>query len=245
MKRCIVFILVCFLLILNGCVTGARIKGGSSSHLSPTGAKTEMVQSDDPKSNSNVDSKSKITKEILIPAGSIIRLESPVSSYNLTNLDKTSIILSSNSLFRTVVEDETKSSLGAAQKNLFQETAAKLSSLKWVTWVGVVLFVFGIASLFWLPLKIIIASQTTSLALAAGGLLLIFLPVIIVGHEMLIFFLCFGGATAYFFIYRYSNASTKAKIYKDFIDKNLDGVDDRLQNLEKDKKVVDKSVKPV
>jgi hypothetical protein len=89
-------------------------------------------------------------------------------------------------------EVRARSELGAAQKDTAREFAAKLSSLKGIVWVGLVLFVFGLASLVWPPLKLIIGSVTTSAALMAGGLALMILPTLIVGNELLIL----GGVAA-------------------------------------------------
>ena len=76
--------------------------------------------------------------------------------------------------------------LGAAQKDTARALGAKLSSLKGIVWVGVGLFVFGLASLVWPPLKVVIGSVTTSAALMLGGLALMVLPSLIVGNELLI-----------------------------------------------------------
>ena len=76
--------------------------------------------------------------------------------------------------------------LGAAQKDTARELGAKLASLKGIVWVGVGLFVFGLASLVYPPLKVIIGSVTTSAALMLGGLALMVLPSLIVGNELLI-----------------------------------------------------------
>jgi hypothetical protein len=83
-------------------------------------------------------------------------------------------------------ETHARTELGAAQKDTARELGAKLSSLKSIVWVGVGLFVFGLASLVWPPLKVIIASVTTSAALMLGGLALMVLPSLIVGNELLI-----------------------------------------------------------
>jgi hypothetical protein len=76
--------------------------------------------------------------------------------------------------------------LGAAQKDTARELGAKLSSLKSIVWVGVGLFVLGISSLVWPPLKLIIGSVTTSAALMLGGVALMVLPTLVVGNELLI-----------------------------------------------------------
>ena len=77
-----------------------------------------------------------------------------------------------------VEREETRATteLGAAQKDTARELGAKLSSLKGIVWVGVGLFVFGLASLVYPPLKVIVASVTTSAALMLGGVALMVLP---------------------------------------------------------------------
>jgi hypothetical protein len=83
-------------------------------------------------------------------------------------------------------ETHARTELGAAQKDTARELGAKLSSLKGIVWVGVGLFVFGLASLVWPPLKVVIGSVTTSAALMLGGVALMVLPSLIVGNELLI-----------------------------------------------------------
>ena len=83
-------------------------------------------------------------------------------------------------------ESRAGTELGASQKDTARELGAKLSSLKGIVWVGVGLFVFGLASLVYPSLKVIIGSVTTSAALLLGGLALMILPSLIVGNELLI-----------------------------------------------------------
>ena len=52
--------------------------------------------------------------------------------------------------------------------------------------MGVALFIFGLATLFYPPLKLIVGSVTTSVAITVGGLALMVLPTLIVGNELLI-----------------------------------------------------------
>jgi hypothetical protein len=83
-------------------------------------------------------------------------------------------------------ETRAQTELGAAQKDTARELGAKLSSLKGIVWVGIGLFVFGLASLVYPPLKVIIGSVTTSAALMLGGVALMVLPTLVVGNELLI-----------------------------------------------------------
>ena len=81
---------------------------------------------------------------------------------------------------------EPRRQLGAAQKDTARELSAKLASLKGIVWVGVVMFLFGLASMFYPPLQAIVGSVTTSAAIVAGGLALMILPSLVVGNELLI-----------------------------------------------------------
>jgi hypothetical protein len=83
-------------------------------------------------------------------------------------------------------ESRARTELGAAQKDTARELGARLSSLKGIVWVGAGLFVFGLASLVWPPLKVVIGSVTTSAALMMGGLALMVLPSLVVGNELVI-----------------------------------------------------------
>jgi hypothetical protein len=94
----------------------------------------------------------------------------------------------SNTPFLLAERSETHATteLGAAQRDTGRELAAKLGSLRGMVWVGVGLFVFGLASLFWPPLRAIIGSVTTSVVMALGGVALMILPTLVVGNELLI-----------------------------------------------------------
>lgn len=120
------------------------------------------------------------------------------------------------------VTEKVTTIIGASQKDVAREMAAKLSSLRPVMYLGIVVFLFGIASAVWPPLKLIISSVTTSAVIAAAGLALIVLPTVIVGHEMLIMVGSLGAALAWFFAHRHGQL-------RGFVDANKDGIDDRKQ----------------
>ncbi len=98
----------------------------------------------------------------------------------------TTFTLSAAMPVREREETRERTELGAAQKDMAREVGAKLASLKGIVWVGAGLFVFGLASLVYPPLKVVIGSVTTSAALSLGGLALMVLPSLIVGNELLI-----------------------------------------------------------
>ena len=101
-------------------------------------------------------------------------------------VNEKSVVLSEPTIQKTRVTEKAGTTIGAAQKDTAREIGAKLASLKGVVWVGVMMFVFGLASLFYPPLKLIIGSVTTSIAIAAGGVALMILPSLIAGNELLI-----------------------------------------------------------
>ena len=89
-------------------------------------------------------------------------------------------------------------------------------------WVGVAVFLFGLATMFYPPLKLIIGSITTSAAITVGGLALIVLPTVIVGNEILIM----GGVAAavglWFLAHRHGQL-------RGLVDANKTRMDDRLE----------------
>jgi hypothetical protein len=100
-------------------------------------------------------------------------------------------------------ETRARTELGAAQKDTARELGARLASLKGIVWVGVGLFVFGLASLVWPPLKAVIGSVTTSAALMLGGVALMVLPSLVVGNELLILGGVGVGVGAWFLAHRH------------------------------------------
>lgn len=201
--------------LLCGCAGTAPLKGGKATTLSkPThGIEQTVVQSDNPATVSRQDQETVRTRSYTVPTGS--RLESC-----LTN--GAAVVVSAPMAVAEREEVRAKTELGAAQKDTARELGAKLASLKGIVWVGVVMFVFGLASIFYPPLKLLIGSVTTSAAIAAGGLSLMVLPTLIVGNELLILggvALAVGG---WFLAHRHGRL-------QGFVDANKNGIDDRLE----------------
>lgn len=110
------------------------------------------------------------------------------------------------------VTEVIETTIGAAQKDVAREVAAKLGSLKGIVWVGVLVFLFGAASFVYPPLKVIVGgSVTTSAVVTGAGLALIVLPTLIVGNEILILCVALGGAALYFFAHRHASVHSKLK----------------------------------
>jgi hypothetical protein len=132
-------------------------------------------------------------------------------------------ILAEPTIQKTRVTEKAGTVIGAAQKDTAREIGAKLSSLKGIVWVGVVMFLFGLASIFYPPLKLLIGSVTTSAAICAGGLALMILPTLVVGNELLILGGVGVAVGGWFLAHRHGRL-------QGFVDANKDGVDDRLQH---------------
>ncbi len=177
------FILIDFAVIastalLCGCNL-APLKGGRASTSGVIGQ--TVVQGDNPAQASRQDQETVKTRSYTVPAGSRL-----VSNSNQV------VVVSAPMSVMEHEETRAKTELGAAQKDTAREIGAKLASLKGIVWAGVALFLIGLATMFYPPLKFIIGSFTTSAAIIVGGLALMVLPTLIVGNELVIL----GGVAA-------------------------------------------------
>jgi len=190
-------------LLVSGCAGPRPLKGGKAvTTRKPAGViEQTLVQGENPSQATKQDQESVKVRTYTVPAGSRIEQSpapgaaaSPAARPTSASGQPSTINYQPSSAFvlsapMPVVEREetrARTELGAAQKDTARELGAKLSSLKGIVWVGVGLFVFGLASLVWPPLKVIIGSVTTSAALMLGGVALMVLPSLIVGNELLI-----------------------------------------------------------
>lgn len=117
-----------------------------------------------------------------------------------------------------VTTEEVHTKIGAAQKDTAREIAAKLGSMRGVLWVGIVVFLFGVATAVHPYLKVLVGgSVTTSAVIAAAGLAMIVLPTLIVGHELLILCVALGGAGFWFFAHRHGGIHAELKTLKEHV----------------------------
>jgi hypothetical protein len=158
------------------------------------GIEQTVQQGDNPAQVSRQDQETVKTRSYTVPAGS--RLESTSNQV---------VVVSAPMPVIEHEETRAKTELGAAQKDTARELSAKLASLKGIVWVGVALFLFGLATLFYPPLKLLVGSLTTSVAILAGGLALIILPTLIVGNELLILAGVASAVGLWFFAHRHGN----------------------------------------
>lgn len=183
------------LVALCGCSL-ARIKPGHSIVRNDS---AEAVQSQDPKEPMTQNVTTSTAEEKIIPAQSIVEMGTGTNSQRITLSEPMPVKIMSTRVVETKV--------GGAQKNVAQEIGAKLKSLRWLQWLGVLVAGFGVASIAYPPLRLIVNSVTTSAWLIGSGAAMMFLPVVIVGHEILIMCVAGGGAAIWFIAHRHGGVS--------------------------------------
>ena len=173
-------------LLATGCAGPRPLKGGRAVITRKPGGVFEqtLVQSENPAQATKQDQETIKVRSYTVPAGSRIEQSQPTATAapqtgtptavthqpaTLNSQPSTAFVLSAPMPVVEREESRARTELGAAQKDTARELGAKLASLKGIVWVGVGLFVFGLASLVWPPLKAVIGSVTTSAALMLGG----------------------------------------------------------------------------
>jgi hypothetical protein len=217
-------------LLLAGCVTRPLRPGAATikSAAPSTGAHfaSELKQPENPAQSAAQNFERTTETSLPLPAGT------KVEERTITRDEKKPdappavvekvITLAKPTVQTTRTVEKAGTTIGAAQKDTARELGAKLASLKGIVWVGVVMFLFGIASLAYPPLRAIVGSVTTSIAIIIGGIALMILPTLIVGNELLIL----GGVAAlvggWFFAHRHGRL-------RGFVDANKNGIDDRTE----------------
>jgi hypothetical protein len=191
-----------------GCTMGMRQKPGHSIiHAADTVA--EAVQPQDPKEPMTQSVNTSVAEEKIIPQNSVV--ETGIG----TNAQK--ITLSAPMPVKTVSTKVIETKVGGSQKNTAQDIIAKLASMRWIQILGVLIALFGVASIAYPPLRLIINSATTSAWLIGAGAALIFLPIVIVGHEILILCFAVGGAGLWFLAHRHGGLSGELNVLRGIV----------------------------
>ena len=216
--------------LLTGCMTRPLRPGTAkiASSAPSTGAQfsSELKQPENPAQSAAQNFERTTETSLPLPAGTRVQERSVTRDEKKPEappvVTQRTIVLSAPAVQTTRTVEKAGTTIGAAQKDTARELGAKLASLKGIVWVGVVMFLFGIATLAYPPLRAIIGSVTTSVAIIVGGIAMMILPTLIVGNELLIL----GGVAAlvggWFFAHRHGRL-------RGFVDANKNGVDDRLE----------------
>jgi hypothetical protein len=207
MKRLLNFIP---LVLAVGCAAPKPLQPGTSAIRTGVGTngvaefRSEMKQPENPAQSASQNFERSTETELPLAAGTrVVEVAVSRNERGEAVTRETTIVLSAPTVQKTRMTEKAGTIVGAAQKDVARELGAKLSSMKGIVWVGVVLFVFGVASIAWPPLRAIVGSVTTSLAIIVGGLALMVLPTLIVGNEMLILGGVGLGVSAWFLAHRH------------------------------------------
>jgi hypothetical protein len=221
-------VLSCMLILLVGCATRPLRPGTSSiKSAAPAGGAqfaSELKQPENPAQSAAQNFERATETSLPLPEGTKVaeRIITRERSDGPSIVTEKTIVLSAPAIQTTRTVEKAGTTIGAAQKDTARELGAKLASLKGIVWVGVMMFIFGIASLVYPPLRAIVGSVTTSLAITAGGIALMILPTLVVGNELLILggvALAVGG---WFLAHRHGQL-------RGFVDANKNGIDDRTE----------------
>jgi hypothetical protein len=193
-------------LALTSCSGLRPLRGGTAvTTQTKTGALQQtLVQGENAAQQSRQHQELVKVRNYTVPAGARLE-EAKVQALSSGRLGTNVQTLFVTAPMPVTEREETRSEaeLGSAQKDTARELSAKLASLRGITWVGVALFVFGLVSLVWPPLKVVIGSVTTSAAIMAGGLTLLVLPTLVAGNELLILGAVALTAGAWFLAHRH------------------------------------------
>lgn len=182
--------------LTDGCIGSRafRAQGGKSSHVSSTGAAFNIQQPQNPKDSANQDTSVSDRFDFTVPTGSFLDLpvvESTPSGILKTNVQR--VVVSAPMPVSRTHEEKSVSKVGASQPDVVGETLAKLKSSKWITVLGILIFLAGIGCAVYPPVSAILGGITPGAAMAASGLVIAVLPYLIIGNEK---FLCVGIAGA-------------------------------------------------
>jgi hypothetical protein len=181
--------------LLSACAGTRPLKPGKATlhSVAPaTGAQftSELKQPENPAQSAAQSFERTTETELPLPRGTTVQENTATRDEHAREapriLSTRTIVLPEPVIQKTRTVEKAGTSIGAAQKDTAHELGARLSSLKGVVWVGIGLFVFGLATLAYPPLRAVIGSVTTSVAIMAGGLALIILPTMLVGHELML-----------------------------------------------------------
>jgi hypothetical protein len=187
-----------------GCAMSPLKGGHATTSQSAGNIEQNVVQSDNPAQVSRQDQETVKTKSYTVPAGSrMVETHVVADAGGAAVTNAQSLLISAPMPVVEHEETRAKTELGAAQKDTARELSAKLASLKGIVWVGVAMFLFGLASIFYPPLSAIIGSVTTSIAIIAGGVALMVLPSLVVGNELLILAGVAAAVGLWFFAHRH------------------------------------------
>jgi hypothetical protein len=215
MKKLILFIVPMFL-ILTGC---ASIRGkGGTTHTTLPGVTASVSQPENPKDATKQDVTGETEETYVVPAGSVIEQPQTVStdSAGQTNVvaPVVKITLSEPMPVTRKAKHTAATTIGAAQVDVAGKILAVAKSVRWIQVVGLLFIVFGIASLAWPPLRLIINSVTTSAWCIGAGAFLLFVTPYIALHPAICFGISAGVVGLWYFAHRHGSVTAELATVK-------------------------------
>lgn len=218
MKRIALCICLAF---VTGCASTRPLRPGtakiaSSAHSTGAQFASELKQPENPAQSAAQNFERTTETTLPLPTGTkveertITRDEKKPEAPPIVT--ERTIVLSAPAVQTTRTVEKAGTTIGAAQKDMARELGAKLASLKGIVWVGVAMFLFGIATLAYPPLRVIIGSVTTSMAIIVGGIALTVLPTLIVGNELLILGGVIVAVCGWFLAHRHGELRGKVRL---------------------------------
>lgn len=226
MKRTALLALI-LTLFVGGCLSRPQ-KGGKSSVVSSSrDFEAVMQQPENPSQGAKQQLEEQRTETTIIPAGAVMSVATPSEDKSRPpTVVQTSYSVPVTNL--AVIVRKASAEVGAAQKDTAREIGAVMKGMSGVLYIGVAVFLFGAASLFYPPLKVIVASTTTSLAITASGVVLMVLPSLVASPQTrLLLGLGVLGAIVFLVL------SVRNGQKQGFIDANKNGIDDSLEKKDK------------
>lgn len=237
-------------ILLIVAVSGCRLKplkpGTTGVRTSAAGMTTTLKQPENPAQASALNVEETTTEEFVIPAGALSipvpgtntspRVPVPGQTANSSQPGTPPNLLNwyvysdkPVTMKRTTVR-KAGTTIGAAQKDTAREVAARLAAVAWISWVGIIVALFGVAT-FTPWLQVLAFPIRVRIGIVALGLGLTFAPMIIAGNEKWILAAAIVGAAVWFGWEKIATMIHERAYLKGVVDANKNGVDDRVEDL--------------
>ena len=189
---------VALAVLLSGCGMLSGVKpqrgGGASAQLGGTSAPTAVTiaQPENPSTASSQTVERQETRQTVVPVPVVKVTETPQLDGSVVRVTEQF----SSQVVTSTTKEQTKSEIGAAQKDNAREVSAKLAAMRPVQFAGIAALALAVA-MFHPVVRIALGGgKTLQMYVAGAGLVLIFGPSVVVGNEnlLLIGTLVLGGA---------------------------------------------------
>ncbi len=202
-KVLLLFVAFVALLVFVGGCAQTPLRGGRAL----AGPGIEIAQPQNPAAASEQTRSLTNSVELVLPAGSIIRPRDPVTSSNLP----VEILTTRPVTLRQSSGETVGQSIGAAQKDMGREIAARMSAMRPVMWVGIGLLLLSVSMFHPVVFVALGASRSVQMAAAVAGVVMIAAPSVLAGHERLVLFGGLAGVAGYWWVRRYGEKDGERK----------------------------------